>query len=279
MQPLTPIFTAHLYPGLHQHLLELLRGLTAQDWWRPTVCRDWSVHDIAAHMLDTQVRVLSLARDRCDPPPPAEPLDSYAALVRYLNRLNAEWTVASRRISPSVLTEFLAITGPQVSAYVASLDPDATARFGVAWAGEETSPNWFHIGRDYTEYWHHQQQIRDAVGARPLTSREWLHPVLALFVRALPFTYRAVEAGAGQTVRVDIQGDAGGVWTLVRDDANWTLWQGEETNPSVVVSLSDDTAWRIFTKGLPREKAESNVRLEGDIELARPFLGTLAVMA
>ena len=279
MQPLTPTLTAHLYPGLHEGLLELLRGLSPSDWQRPTVCREWTVQDIAAHMLDTQVRILSFGRDGREPPPAAAPLDSYTALVDYLNRLNAEWIVASRRISPALLVEFLSITGPQVSAYVASLDPDAVARFGVAWAGEEKSSNWFHVGRDYTEYWHHQQQIRDAVGAPPLTGREWLHPVLELFVRALPFSYRAVEARAGESVRVAIEGEAGGVWTLVREDAAWRLGKGEAPDPSAVLTLSDDTAWRIFTKGLTRPQAEARIRMDGDTRLARPFLDTLAVMA
>jgi uncharacterized protein (TIGR03083 family) len=63
MQPLTPTFTAHLYAGLHEHLMELLRGLTAADWQRATLCREWSVRDIVAHMLDTQTRTLSFGRD------------------------------------------------------------------------------------------------------------------------------------------------------------------------------------------------------------------------
>jgi hypothetical protein len=33
----------------------------------------------------------------------------------------------------------------------------------VAWAGEAESKNWFHVARDYSEKWHHQQQIREAV--------------------------------------------------------------------------------------------------------------------
>ena len=54
-------------------------------------------------------------------------------------------------------------------------DPDAPAVFSVAWAGEDKSAHWFDVAREYTEKWHHQQQIRDAVGRPDLASRRHLH--------------------------------------------------------------------------------------------------------
>src|SRR5579872_2098801 len=131
MQLLTPTLTAHLYPGLHGHLLDLLRGLAPADWRRPTVCRGWSVQDIAAHILDTQVRILSSGRDGHDGPRPETAPASYAELVRWLNLLNAGWVEAMRRASPTLLVEFLAITGPRLAEHVASLDPDAPAHVPV----------------------------------------------------------------------------------------------------------------------------------------------------
>jgi hypothetical protein len=58
-----------------------------------------------------------------------------------------------------------------LAAAVAALPPHAEAPFGVAWAGETRSANWLDTGREYTERWHHQMQIRDAVGAPPLLER------------------------------------------------------------------------------------------------------------
>jgi hypothetical protein len=40
-------------------------------------------------------------------------------------------------------------------------------------------------GREYTERWHHQMQIREAVGAPGLLERRWYQPVLDLSVRAV----------------------------------------------------------------------------------------------
>lgn len=279
MRPVEPVLTAHRFAGLHDHLLALLRTLSTADWQKPTACRDWNVRDIAAHILDTQVRLLSLGRDRMAPPPPDVPIDGYPSLVGYLNQLNADWVRATRRMSPRLLTEFLSITGPALADHVTSLDPDAPALFPVAWAGDLTSPNWFDIGRNYTEYWHHQQQIRDAVGAPPLTAREWLYPVLALFLRALPHAYRATPATEGQALIVEITGEAGGQWSLVRDAGAWQLFDGEAPDPLAHVSLTDDTAWRLFTKGLNRSEAAARSRISGDQALGAVFLNTLAIMA
>ena len=153
-----------------------------------------------AHLLDTCLRRLSFDRDRLQSGPRRTFAD-YADLVGYLNQLNAEWVGTMRRVSPRVLMDLLDLAEPQLHAYFASLDPEAPATIGVAWAGEERSLNWFDLGREYTERWLHQQQIREAVGAPALSQRRWLHPTLDIFVRALPFTYGPVEAPPGTAVR------------------------------------------------------------------------------
>jgi uncharacterized protein (TIGR03083 family) len=278
LTPMQPVFLLDRFVQLHTELMSLLRGLSPGDWSRPTACALWSVKDIVAHLLDSGIRRLSFGRDGL-PSTPDTPISSYGDLVRYLNRLNAEWVTASRRLSPQVLIDLLDFTAGQVHAFFRSLDPHTPALFPVAWAGEDVSPNWFDIGREYTERWLHQQQIREAVGAPALTGREWLHPTLDVFVRALPFTYRQVEATPGRSVRFDILGDAGGVWTLVRRATGWELFRGSGHDPDAVVRLDQETAWKLFSKGLNQEEARTRVRIEGDGLLGVPVLGSLAVMA
>jgi uncharacterized protein (TIGR03083 family) len=278
MRPLRPVFTSHLYAPLHEQLLQLLRGLGSADWSRPTACRLWTVHDIAAHILDTQVRIISSLRDDTHAPAPQISLACFEDLVEFLNTLNAEWVTAFRRVSSKLVTDFLSITGPQLTHLVAQLDPYAPAPFAVAWAGERVSPNWFDVGRNYTEYWHHQQQIRDAVNAPGLFGPEWLRPVLSLFVRALPRTYRDVEAVEGSALNFVLEGAAGGVWTLVRKHDKWALFEGVAQNPAAEVWMSDDTAWRLFTKGLSPAERASRIRIAGDALLGGRCLDTVAVV-
>jgi uncharacterized protein (TIGR03083 family) len=263
---------------LHRELVGLLRGLRHDDWERPTVCALWSVKDIAAHLLDDDLRRISFHRD-AHHPPNAPTIESYASLIAYINRMNGEWVEAARRLSPRVLVDLLEVTGPWVEELFRSIDPDAPAHWPVAWAGEERSAHWFDVGRDYTERWLHQQQIRDAVGAAPLTDREWLHPVLDMFVRALPYTYRDTPAPEGATVHVGIEGPAGGDWTLRREDSRWRLYTGTEPSPTAAVALPDDTAWRLFTKGVRPEVAATRARFTGDQQLGSVMLRALGIMA
>jgi len=277
LQPLTPIYTADLFPPLHGELVDLLRGLAPADWERPTVAGGWRVRDVAAHLLDVDLRKLSVNRDGFLAPPD-EPIGGYGDLVRFLNRLNADWVAASRRLSPRVLVDLLAVTGPAVSELVATLPPHEPALFSVAWAGESQSENWFDIGRDYTERWHHQMQIRDAAGAPLLLARRWLHPLLDLSVRALPHAYESVIAEDGTAVVFEVAGEEEDAWSMIREAGAWRIWRGAAPDPAVTVRADPDTAWRLLYNALPPAVAREKVSIQGDAALAAPLLSTRSVM-
>jgi uncharacterized protein (TIGR03083 family) len=279
MKSVEPIFVTELFCQIHGELLSLVRNLSSDDWSKATAARMWTVKDVVAHLLDSDVRRLSYQRDKAPMVPPEEPIENYRDLVNFLNRLNADWVGAARRISPRLLIEFLEITGAQVCELFKSLDPFAPAIFGVAWAGEQESQNWFDVAREYTEKWHHQQQIRDAVGAPSLTGRKWLFPVLDTFLRGLPHTYRETQADEGSSVAFIIAGEAGGAWTLKREGGAWSLYTGEGEGTACEVRMDQDAAWRLLTKGLSREEAEARIEIIGDHRLGKPILGMLAVMA
>lgn len=278
MREVERIEVAHLFPELHAELIALLRGLAGEDWSKPTAAGAWTVKDIAAHLLDTQVRRLSFQRDRMPLLPPDQPIEGYADLVAFLNELNAIWVRAARRISPRVLIDFLEITGPEAAKLFASLDPLAPG-VPVSWAGEESSANWFDVAREYTEWWHHQQQIRDAVGAPGLTSRRLMYPVLDTFLRGLPHAYRDVPAEDRAAIAVEITGEPGGQWALVREGNRWRLFEGMPDAPSAGVRMDPDTAWRRMTKGITKEQAAEWAEITGDRSLGEPVLGMLSVMA
>src|ERR1700693_4904204 len=88
LQPLQPIFTTHLFPKLEEKLIALLRGLTPEDWGKQTLAPKWKVKDVAAHLLDTQIRGLAAVR-RGYKPENSNKLtpDKLLALI---NTLNAE---------------------------------------------------------------------------------------------------------------------------------------------------------------------------------------------
>src|SRR6266853_3146256 len=129
--PLPPIPTAHLFPKIEGMLIDLLRSLTADEWEQQTIAPKWRVKEVAAHLLDTQLRKLSMARDGYLPPAP--PITD---LVAFINRLNQEGMTLYRRLSPAVLLSMMELASRESAMYHASLDPFSPAAFNVSWAGE-----------------------------------------------------------------------------------------------------------------------------------------------
>ncbi|MCB0060937.1 MAG: maleylpyruvate isomerase family mycothiol-dependent enzyme, partial [Caldilineaceae bacterium] len=252
MQPLQPILTTHLFPELHAALMALLRGLALEEWQQPTACTGWSVKDVAQHLLGDDIGKLSAARDGYKAGWFA--VDSWEELVAAINMANAQWVRALTRISPQLLCEFLDSTGTQVAAYFATLDPHALGG-PVDWAGPEPAPVWLDLAREYTERWHHQQHIRDAVGKPGMKEPRYLAPVLETFLRALPHTFRDVNAPTGTIIKLAITGDAGGNWYLHRAAAAWQLYAAVDHAPTTTVTLDQEQAWRLLTRGLDPEDA------------------------
>ncbi len=277
-EPLQPTHVADRFAGLGDELIRLLRSLDDEQWTLPTVCSAWTVQDIAAHLLDTACRRLSSSRDRHTPPPPETSIQSYGDLVAFLNDLNAQWVKAARRLSPRLLTDLLELLEPQLAAHLLTLDPWAPA-LPVAWAGETESQAWFDVARELTERWHHQQQIRLAVGAPPLDDPRWSEPVFDAFLRALPYRYREVGAPDGATMAVRIEGRQPYVYTLRRDGPSWTLLRGEALQPTAKITLDEQTAWLLFTKGVRPDAARAKAALEGEPQLTAPYFQVLSVRA
>jgi uncharacterized protein (TIGR03083 family) len=269
--------TAHLFPVLHARLIELLAALEPDEWALPTVAGTWTVKEVAAHLLDTQERLIVRVRGESASPSPA--IDSSAALAAFINRINAEGVARYRQLDPAALIALMDKGAAVFAEYFQSLDPSGVAPFGVSWAGEQTSANWFDTAREYTERWHHQQQIRLATGRPGIMTRELYHPVLDCFMRALPFSYREKTAAPGAIVRFTIAGDCGGTWSLHRDAGGWRL--ADSTSDGVVseITVPQDLAWRVFTKGISRDDARGQVRVSGDPELGLHLLSTVAIVA
>ena len=275
---LAPIDTRALFRPVSSQLVALLRSLPAGDWDRPTVAPAWSVRDIVAHLVDLTFRRLSFHRDRMAPPPPPHPIASERDFVEFINWLNAEWVHASKRFSPRVLTDLYERASSDLADWFESLPLDAPALFAVSWAGEQTSEGWFDVGREFTELWHHQQQIRMAVGAPALADPRFLRAVIAVSVRGLPHAYRNVHAAPGETLVIDVSGSAGGQWTLTREPGRWALAGGAPPAPTARVRLSDDSAWKLLYNALPEADASAAIHVEGRTDLATPLLRARTVI-
>jgi uncharacterized protein (TIGR03083 family) len=265
-----------LFPKVLDGLQALLANLSSEDWEGPTACARWSVKDVALHLLGDEVSVLSRKRDAFAPS--AGSVRNWDELVALINELNERWVIAARRISPRLLCDLLGYVGAQSCAYFKSLDPHATGN-PVSWAGPDPAPVWLDLAREYTERWLHQQHIRDAVGKPGFKEPRFFAPVIDAFVRALPYTFRTLESAEGTAVTLAIRGDAGGTWTLLRKRDRWVLYAGGLAAADARVTIDQETAWRLFTRGIGLPEALARVILAGNEALGRKVLDTVSVIA
>jgi hypothetical protein len=272
------IDTAPLFGPLHAELLALLRGLSADDWQRPTVAVRWLVRDVAAHLLDGDLRKIATYRDG-HVLPLETPIESPQDLLRLITGLNAAGVDYGRRLSPRLLVDLLEVTGAWVTSLVADLPLHGRSIFPVSWAGEDESENWMDTGREYTERWHHQMQIRDAVGAPPvLLQPRWMTPLLTVAAFAWPPAYAGVAAPPGTTVRFEVTGETTGAWSIIAGDDGWRVDAGETMSPACVVHASADAAWRLLFNALSAEQIHEQVSVSGDASLAGPLLRARSVI-
>jgi hypothetical protein len=212
------------------------------------------------------------------PPPPPRPIESEREFVDFINALNAQWVTSAKRLSPRVLTDLYERASREAADWYESLPLDAPALFSVSWAGEQASAGWFDIGREFTELWHHQQQIRMAVGADALADPSHLGAVIDVAVRGLPHAFRDVPAEHGDTIVIEITGASGGLWTLSREQKRWRLSRGEPPLVTTRLRLTDETAWQLLFNALPEPEAARAIGVEGRTELARALLRARSVI-
>lgn len=269
-----PVHTLDLFPVERRQLIDLLESLSEREWALPTVCEGWSVKDVALHVLGDDMGVLSRKRDGHSSA--TERLDSWEELVAFLNDWNERWVDAARRISAPLLIELLGRMGDDLHQYFASLDPHEMGG-PVSWAGPAPAPVWLDVAREYTERWLHQQQIRNAVKRPGAKEPEMFAPVLATFVHALPQTFRDVDSPEGTHVKLTIAGESGGEWSVVREAKGWGLYVDVASKPDALVSIDQERAWRLFTKGI--DKMESDAKVKGDRALGERLLDTVSIIA
>ena len=144
---------------------------------------------------------------------------------------------------------------------------------------EDRSENWMDIGREYTERWHHQMQIRDAVGADGLLQRRWLYPVLDLSGAGVPSKLsRASRRPWAPAVAFEVEAEGDNVWSVVREAPGWRVVRGRAPGEAASVRADADTAWKLLYNALATEAARRRVTIRGDRSLADPLLRSRSVM-
>jgi uncharacterized protein (TIGR03083 family) len=229
-------------------LLECLRHLRDEDWQRASPCPGWTVLGLVAHLLGNDVGLLSRRRDHYLGTPPPDGL-SEDEFIDWLDDLQQEWVRAARRISPRLLVEFLAWSGPRLVATLAGEDlTERSAR--VSWAGPEPAPRWLDQLRELSEYWIHRQQLLESVGRPVDLDPTLLGPILLGLRWALPYRLSKADLPSDSAIQITVGEPVNERWTLVSCDGTWGFAAGPAEHVIAHASLSGDAAWRLLTNNL-----------------------------
>lgn len=253
-------------------LINLLKDLPPDEWQRATACAPWLVRDVVAHLLGNDLSRLARTRDghTGNSPQPGEPLPTF------LHRFNQDWVSAASRVSPAMLVDLFDTTSPQVLRMWRDLDLDALGE-PVSWAGPDPAPLWLDCARDFTEYWVHQQQIRDATDRPELGGPTAVHTVLDTFLRALPHTLAHREDVEGTVLTVEVDGPGGGTWSWRRSGHHWR-WTSDGPAAATTLTTDPDTLWRLCVRGIEPHNARQRVTVRGNTELADAALQIVSII-
>lgn len=123
------------------------------------------------------------------------------------------------------------------------------------------------VHQTYAKNWLLQQQIRFALNDQLLLKRAYYFPFLDIILLALPQTYFNVKAPIGATVKVEIVGEAGGVWCIIKEKESWLLISQEIKNPTALIYIDQQIAWLLFSKGINPMDATQYYQIHGDVNL------------
>lgn len=76
-----------------------------------------------------------------------------------------------------------------------------------------------------------------------------------------------------------VTGEAGDVWYLLGEANRWSLFQEVELPAGTVVTMDQETCWRLFTKGISKDQARAQTVIDGEQTLGEKLLETVSIIA
>jgi uncharacterized protein (TIGR03084 family) len=193
-----------------RELSDLLAGLDAEGWQRPSPCEGWSVGDVVLHLAQTNEMAIGSAQGRLDETlaeltagvGPADSVDDGAALM----------VERDRSMGPVAIHERWLQGAEELRRVLAAADPHER----VTWVAGQLSVHTLATTR-LAETWIHTGDVASALG-RSLPATDRLQHIARLAWRTLPYAF----ARAGRTlqgpVAFELVGPSGERWDFTPDD-------------------------------------------------------------
>jgi uncharacterized protein (TIGR03084 family) len=200
------------YEAEQQYLYEFLQGLSDEQWRLPTPAAGWDVRDQVSHLADTE----ETAHDTATGGP------------RQINDEAGEysspdgWTEAGcdkgRAMTPAEVLDWWWSAAATVRKALGDLPSTARVPWGLGmgWRAFVTAR--------LMEHWAHGLDIHAAVGV-PSPDTDRLRHIGWICTNALPYAFgvAGVTAPEGHTLRVEVTGPNGDLWTYGKPDATDTI--------------------------------------------------------
>jgi uncharacterized protein (TIGR03083 family) len=259
--------------------VDLLGGLSGEEWAAATECPAWSVKGVALHILGDDLSLLARQRDAAIPGTflyaENHPGMNFRGL---LDGFNEQWVHAAQFLSPALVVEMLRTTGEWTADFYGTVDPHSPGEpVGFFGGFGGPSPYWQSIAREYVERWAHHHQILRALG-RPRLGDELLAPAVDVIAAAL--AVHLPDLGASNGARVAIEITDLRTWALRRDadtDANtWRRDDDPEPPADATLTIAADQAATVFSRGLDRPEVEAAFTIRGDTDLGERLRAVVA---
>lgn len=259
-------------------LLELLRGLAADDWELPTECPAWNTKGLALHILGDDLSLLARQRDRA-----TNGLIQFAgdhpglSFRELLDGFNEQWVAGARFLSPGLVIELLALVGDGSETFYREVGLDTVSGEPVGLFGAtDVSPYWQVIAREYLERFVHQSQIRRAVGA-PELGGELAAPVARVVAHALAAAMRGYAVPPGTCITIDFGATA--ICTWEREADRWVVNDGEVPGGAAArIVVAPRASVGMLTRAFSNHEAVARLTIDGDESVARGAVDIIALV-
>ncbi len=249
-------------------IVSLLTDLPGEAW-SVTVLPGWDVHDVLAHMVGTECALAGK-----EMPPVPDGADGWEHVRNDIGKVNEAWVESRRRVShQELLAEFTAMTSERLASLRAMSVDDF---YAPSWtpAGPGTYARFMQIR--VFDCWMHEQDIRTAVGRPGNESGPAAERSLDEVVGALGYIIgKRGRAPDGSSVLIRLTGPIErDLRVIVEGRARVT--DELDGDPTATITLSSSLFLRLAGGRQDPGTSTGEIRLDGDIELARQLASNLA---
>ena len=246
----------------------LLAGLTYDQWDVDTCLPGWTVHDVVAHMMGTELLL-------CGRPPPDADVSHLTHMVNPIATANEVWVESMRPVAPAEMSaRWEVVTADRLSALAAMTQSEFDA------------PSWTPVGTDETygrlmrirhfDCFMHEHDIRFALGLPGRPDPDHVASCLDEVATGLGYIVgRRASLPDGSRVEIRLTGEPARTYR-VKVDGRASVVDTLEGPATVGIELPAATFLRL-TGGRPDgPSGPGEVRFSGDSALGRRLVDNLA---